>query len=68
MLLEDVRQIAVRSTAAAPAPVVAPPKQSKEEKAKAKVAARRRMEEMRDRKTYAFNPFDEDTNFIPDKW
>lgn len=61
--------VQVEQPAAAPAaPVVETPKQTKEEKAQAKVAARRRLEEMRDRKRYAFNPFDEDTNFIPDNW
>ena len=62
-VLVGVRQAAVQ----APAVETAAPT-TKEDKAKAKVAARRRLEEMRDRRSYAFNPFDEDTNFIPDRW
>lgn len=63
-VLVGTRQAAVQ----APAAVEAPPATTREDKAKAKVAARRRLEEMRDRRAYAFNPFDEESNFIPDRW
>ncbi len=46
----------------------AQPVPTKEDKAQAKVAARRRLEEMRDRRASSYNPFDDDNNFIPDKW
>ncbi len=47
---------------------VAPkPVQKKVDRA-AKTEARRRIEEMREKRAAAYNPFDEDTDFIPDRW
>jgi transcriptional regulator NrdR family protein len=34
----------------------------------AKVEARRNMQDVRDRKAAAWNSFDEDSDFIPEKW